>query len=117
MTKTQGHEDQKHEDKGTIIKTSVSLPPYLYEWLKSIVDNKTFNSQSSAMVTALAEMKGRIEEREDINKAAKSETTSSDEPMKLLLMFLTEYPEFVEKINKMKKEQISSDNLKRVEFK
>lgn len=117
MTEIKGHEDNGHEDKSALIKTSVSLPPYLYEWLKLIVDNKTFNSQSSAMVTALAEMKGHMEEREALKKAEKSEPTSPDEPMKLLLMFLTEYPEFVEKINRMNIKHGDRENdMKKVKF-
>jgi Arc/MetJ-type ribon-helix-helix transcriptional regulator len=109
--------EQDEQESTGVVKTSVSLPLYLFDWIKEMAHENKFHSQSAVMVTALAEMKGRIEEREAIKKAAKSDPTSSDEPMKLLLMFLTEYPEFVEKINKMKKEQIGSENLKRVEFK
>lgn len=50
------------DDKGTKIKTSISLNPYLYDWMSGLVRDKTFASNSDAISTALAEMKGRMEE-------------------------------------------------------
>ncbi len=64
-------EHTKQDDQGTVIKTSVSLPPYLFDWLKEVSKQKRFQSQSSVMVVALAELKGRMEEREEVAHAAK----------------------------------------------
>lgn len=56
------------DESGNVIKTSVSLPPYLYEWLHEIVkvDKQRFPSYSSVVVIALSELKGRIEAREEV---------------------------------------------------
>ena len=59
------------EEQDSLIKTSVSLPRYLYQWVKESVKTKKFNSNSSVMVAALAEMKGRMEAHEEAAHAAK----------------------------------------------
>lgn len=111
------HVEQEEQENTGAVKTSVSLPAYLFDWIKELVHENKFHSQSAVMATALAEMKGRIEERDNMQKIEKSNVTSPDEPMKLLLMFLTEYPEFVEKINRMNKGHADSGNdMKKVKF-
>ncbi|MDD4588842.1 MAG: hypothetical protein PHG06_00235 [Parabacteroides sp.] len=111
------HIEQDEQENTGAVKTSVSLPAYLFDWIKELVHENKFHSQSAVMATALAEMKGRMEEREELIKQEVKKPTSEDDPMTLLLMFLSEYPEYIEKINKMKKERGDNENdLKRVNF-
>ena len=49
------------EEQEALVKTSVSLPRYLYDWLVDRVNKKEFNSQSSAMVVALSQLKGEMD--------------------------------------------------------
>lgn len=84
---------EEQEETGNAIRTSVSLPPYLHEWLKEVTKSKKiypkygkFASNSSVVVVALAELKGRIEAREEIEKEPiKKEVTEEQNVFDVLL--------------------------------
>jgi len=86
------------ESSGNVIKTSVSLPPYLYEWLQSVVkSNKSkFPSNSSVVVIALAELKGKIDSKDMITASHKNERSDFE-------MFLDTYFQTEEGIEYLKK--------------
>lgn len=65
---------------GNVIKTSVSLPPYLYEWLQEVVksNKQKFPSYSSVIVVALAELKGKMDYKNQIKTAPKEERSNFD---------------------------------------
>lgn len=49
------------EDQDALVRTSVSLPRYLHDWVSQIAKKKPFNSQSSVMIVALSELKGKLD--------------------------------------------------------
>lgn len=68
------------ELSGNVIKTSVSLPPYLYEWLQEVVksNKQKFPSYSSVVVIALAELKGKMDYKNQIKVTTKEERSNFD---------------------------------------
>lgn len=90
------------EEDNLIVKTSVSLPKYLYDWLKDVATKTEFNSQSAVMVVALSELKGRMEERVKIET---ENTTLDDEDLpKLMLKLLSRHQELIDEVNELKRQ-------------
>lgn len=87
-------EQLEPEEQGGAVKTSVSLPLYLFEWLKKTSKSKQFNSQSNVMAVALAELKGRMEGREETMRTSKppireiAPQTAPESPLDILALML-----------------------------
>lgn len=93
-------------DAGTAIKTSVSLPPYLHDWLNKVVRNKTFNSKSGAMVVALSELKGKLDYIESTKGDSNEKRMSMDDVyISIILKLTSNHPELREEINEIMGEQ------------
>lgn len=58
-------QETQNENKETKIKTSISLSPYLYEWVTQLVRRRVFASNSDVIGTALSELKGRMDAKEE----------------------------------------------------
>ena len=117
-------------DKGTKIKTSVSLSPYLYEWMLNQVEQKRFASNSDVMTTALSELKGisgdsnfvvpaleelqnaAIEAINDIKKTA----ISNEYAMSVLLSLASNHRELMDEINDLIRTHKDTTNSKRSAF-
>ena len=117
-------------DKGTKIKTSVSLSPYLYEWMLNQVEQKRFASNSDVMTTALSELKGisgdskfvvpaleelqnaAIEAINDIKKTA----ISNEYAMSVLLSLASNHRELLDEINDLIRTHKDTTNSKRSTF-
>ena len=117
-------------DKGTKIKTSVSLSPYLYEWMLNQVEQKRFASNSDVMTTALSELKGisgdsnfvvpaleelqnaAIEAINDIKKTA----ISNEYAMSVLLSLASNHRELLDEINDLIRTHKDTTNSKRSAF-
>ncbi len=111
---TSEHESQP-ESHDTKLKTSVSLSLWLVEWMDEQIKNKKFASRSGAIEIALAEMKGRNEEREKIIKEAETkkievenskgaENPEYDKAIALVLKLLLRHPELMDEINTLIKQ-------------
>lgn len=73
-------ESEQPAESGNVVKTSVSLPIHLSDWLTELTQNKQFPSKSSAVVVALSEMKGHMEA---IEEAAKEAQAKKEQEIKL----------------------------------
>lgn len=114
-------EQEQIDEQDSLVKTSVSLPRYLYDWLRDTAKDTEFNSQSAVMIVALSELKGRLEGRlegranegirketaiEEIKKASLDAVTairkaavSNENSTALLINLLTTHEELIEEIN------------------
>lgn len=114
-------EQEQINEQDALVKTSVSLPRYLYDWLRDTARDTEFNSQSAVMIVALSELKGRLEGRlegranegirketaiEEIKNASLDAVTairkaavSNENSTALLINLLTTHEELIEEIN------------------
>lgn len=101
------------EEQETKVKTSITLSPYLFEWMTGLVKDKTFASNSDAITTALSEMKGRMEEKE-----ASAEQNIQEGDFELLVhQLLDAHQDLVEEVNTLRRKQRGAvGNYKKVTF-
>lgn len=105
MTDDQETKDPDIKDPDVKVKTSISLSPYLFEWVVGLVKNKKiFASNSDVITTALSEMKGRMEEREKLTPPAHSEKIDEDFES-LMLQLLDAHQDLVEEANELRRKQ------------
>lgn len=112
-------EDQVQDESGNAIKTSVSLPPYLHEWLNEVVKSKKFNSKSGAVVVALSEMKGRLEARENKSETEQVKISNSTENNLIYagLMLIANHKELIGEWNELVKTHPPDlEHMKKVRF-
>ncbi len=111
-------EHEQTDDPESLVKTSVSLPRYLYDWMRDTAKGTEFNSQSAVMVVALSELKGRMEARDEQKDASKEVTDEDDNRFAaLLLQLLNDHQDLVDEVNELRKKQRTpSGNYKRVTF-
>lgn len=111
--------EEQINERDTLVKTSVSLPLYLYEWVQDISRKKStkkrkFNSQSAVIITALAELKGRMELREEL---AAKESTQRDFEMLVDTYFETEAGQaHLKKLTSKKYDNTQDNGFKRRVF-
>jgi Arc/MetJ-type ribon-helix-helix transcriptional regulator len=107
------------EEQETKIKTSISLSPYLYDWMISLV-KKQFASNSDVITTALSEMKGRMEEREKLAvcEPINKHTKSGEDFELLLLQLLDEHNELIEEVNELRRKHRDNpgNNVRKINF-
>jgi len=109
------------DEQESLVKTSVSLPRYLYDWMRDTAKRTEFNSQSAVMVVALSELKGRMDERAEHDTRKETPTIpareSDDSFAALLLQLLNNHQDLVEEVNTLRKKQRGAEgNHKRVTF-
>lgn len=100
------------DEQGTKIKTSITLSPYLYEWMTGLVKNKTFVSNSDVITTALSEMKGRMEDREErVLHSSSIESLAPDDDRVISLLI-----DLIEEVNDRRNRQHNTTYSKKVTF-
>lgn len=128
-------EQDQIEELDPLVKTSVSMPRYLFDWVVNTAKSPEFNSRSAVMVVALAELKGRMDERKEreergekeapkeVAKEAPQEVTkeymkgSENNYADLLLQLLNIHQELVKEANDLRKKQLGAEgNHNRVTF-
>lgn len=115
-------EQDQIDEQESLVKTSVSLPRYIYDWMRETAKRPLFNSQSAVMVVALSELKGKMDciaenkpgmepeimegVMEEIRKvsldavtAIRKAAVSNENSTVLLLNLLTTHEELIEEIN------------------
>ncbi len=110
-------EQEQIDETEPLVKTSVSLPQYLYTWIKEVVNDKSFNSQSSVMVVALSELKSRMDEQKRAKQKTEKkdvDTAEYDKAVTLVLMFLMNHPELVDEFNDLKKQMRDTTGYTRI---
>ena len=127
-------ESEQPAESGNVVKTSVSLPIHLSDWLTELTKNKQFPSKSSAVVVALSEMKGHME---TIEAAAKEAQAKKEQEIKLreaeeqlkknqneekdivtvILKLISNHPELLNEYNELRKKPTAEGvNYTRVKF-
>ena len=114
-------EQDQTEELDSLVKTSVSIPRYLFDWVVNTAKSPEFNSRSAVMVVALSELKGRMDERAE--QGARQEPQNiparegDDSFAALLLQLLNNHQDLVEEVNNLRKKQRGAEgNHKRVTF-
>jgi len=121
MTDEQDTKDPDTKDPDVKVKTSISLSPYLFEWVVGLVKNKKiFASNSDAITTALSEMKGRMECREEhvseFDTAANAQKSTEDFES-LMLQLLDAHQDLVEEANELRRKQHGQNkSIRKVTF-
>jgi len=109
MTDEQDPKDPDIKDPDVKVKTSISLSPYLFEWMVGLSKNKKkFASNSDVITTALSEMKGRMEYREEHASELDNVTLppkSTEDFESLLYQILDAHQELVEEANELRRKQ------------
>lgn len=94
--------DERTESRDVKIKTGISISPYLFGRIESVIKEKKFASRSDVISTALSEFFGRMDEREERQNTAPNQ---GDNFELLMLQLLDAHKELVDEANDLRKTQ------------